>query len=129
MNTFISSSSAETRKFAKALAKKFAHRGSHAARRTHALVIALQGELGSGKTTFVQGFFRGLGLRRRAMSPTFILFRRVALHDTRYYKNLYHVDCYRIKTPRELLRHGFAGILRDPTHIVLIEWADKVHRI
>ncbi|MBI4094489.1 MAG: tRNA (adenosine(37)-N6)-threonylcarbamoyltransferase complex ATPase subunit type 1 TsaE, partial [Candidatus Liptonbacteria bacterium] len=47
----------------------------------------------------------------------------------RYYKNLYHVDCYRIKTPRELLRHGFAGILRDPTHIVLIEWADKVHRI
>ncbi|PIT97091.1 tRNA (adenosine(37)-N6)-threonylcarbamoyltransferase complex ATPase subunit type 1 TsaE, partial [Candidatus Berkelbacteria bacterium CG10_big_fil_rev_8_21_14_0_10_41_12] len=46
------------------------------------------GELGSGKTRFVQGFAKGLGIRKRLTSPTFVLMKK--------YKNLYHLDCYRL---------------------------------
>lgn len=117
-------SSAETKKFAEALARK-ALRTKQKGR--GALVFALYGNLGSGKTTFVQGFFRGLGIRRRATSPTFVLFRRSAVRGA-HYRNAYHVDAYRLRGPRELMRLGFKEILNDSGNIVLVEWADRVAR-
>ena len=128
MKVFISRSSAETKKFAEKLAKQIANRKAQSAHRTHALVLALVGELGSGKTTFVQGFFKGLGIKKRALSPTFIIVRRFALRDSRF-AHVYHVDAYRIKKPKELLKIGFKEILSDPKNIVLIEWADKIRKI
>lgn len=86
-----------------------------------ASVFALSGELGGGKTTFVQGFLRGLGIKRRAASPTFILMRR--------FGNLHHLDAYRLKKPSELARLGFPEILRNPRNIVLVEWADRVRKL
>lgn len=82
------------------------------------MILALTGELGAGKTTFVQGFLSGLGVRRRAVSPTFILMRR--------FGNVYHLDAYRLKEPRELEKIGFKEITADPQNVVLVEWADKV---
>ncbi len=125
MTTFQSSSLAETKKFAERFAKKILKTKKG---RRGALVLALYGELGSGKTTFVQGFFRGVGIKRRAMSPTFIIFRRIPLRRENF-TNLYHVDAYRIKKPREILELGFKEILSDPKNIVLIEWADKIKKI
>jgi len=98
-------------------------------------VFALQGELGAGKTTFVQGFLRGLGIKRRSASPTFIIFRRFRIGrkslvvSRQSFRNVYHVDAYRIKKPRELLALGFKEILSDPQNIVLIEWAENIKRI
>jgi len=63
-----------------------------------AFVIGLVGDLGGGKTTFLQGFSRGLGIKGRVLSPTFIIMRR--------FNNFYHVDCYRIKKPQELIDLG-----------------------
>lgn len=124
MTTFTTSSSAETKKFAEGFARKTLR----AKRRSRgALVLALYGNLGSGKTTFVQGFFRGLGIRRRVASPTFILFRRAPMRDG-HYQNAYHVDAYRLKSSKELSSLGFRSILSDSKNIVLIEWADKVAR-
>ena len=93
-----------------------------------ALILGLEGELGSGKTTFVQGFIRGLGIKKRTVSPTFIIFRRLAIKRGKF-KNLYHVDAYRIKNPKELLRIGFRDVLDSPENIVVIEWADIIKKI
>ncbi|MBU6500438.1 MAG: tRNA (adenosine(37)-N6)-threonylcarbamoyltransferase complex ATPase subunit type 1 TsaE [Patescibacteria group bacterium] len=117
-------SSAETKVFGEKLAKKFTTPYSSRG----ALILALSGELGSGKTTFTQGFLRGLGIRKKTTSPTFIIFRRFAVKST-WFKNLYHVDAYRLKKPRELAALGFKEILRDPKNIVLIEWAENIKSI
>lgn len=121
---FTSSSSAETKKFAASLAKKIL-RSKHPQR--HALVLALTGELGSGKTTFVKGFCRGLGLKNKVVSPTFILMRRGALKHKRF-KNVFHVDAYRIKNTKELKPLRFKEVLDNPENIVLIEWADIIKK-
>ncbi|MEK7077316.1 MAG: tRNA (adenosine(37)-N6)-threonylcarbamoyltransferase complex ATPase subunit type 1 TsaE [Patescibacteria group bacterium] len=133
MKKFISSSSAETKRFAETLARRIKYQVSSIKYRRHALVFALEGELGSGKTTFVQGFFRGLGIKRRAVSPTFIIMRKVKLPATSYQqpatRYVYHMDAYRIRKPRELLKMGFKEILSDSCNIVLVEWAGNVKRI
>jgi tRNA threonylcarbamoyladenosine biosynthesis protein TsaE len=93
----------------------------------NALVLALGGELGTGKTTFIQGFLRGLGVRRKITSPTFIIIKSHK-PKTKSYKLAYHIDCYRIKKPSELLKLGLKEILENPQNIVLIEWAEKIRR-
>ena len=90
-----------------------------------AKVIALAGDLGSGKTTFTQGFVRGLGIRTRVTSPTFILMRKLAISH-KLYANCYHVDAYRLRQPREILKLGWREISENPQNIVLVEWADKL---
>jgi len=124
MKAYLSSSSEETKRLGEKLAKKIfkSYPGKTAK------IVALTGELGSGKTTFVQGFFRGLGIRKRATSPTFVIFRRFTFHVSGF-KNLYHVDAYRIKKPKELNALGFGDILKNPQNIVLVEWAEKIKRI
>jgi tRNA threonylcarbamoyladenosine biosynthesis protein TsaE len=91
-----------------------------------ALVIALTGELGSGKTTFVQGFLRAAGARKRITSPTFVIIKSYKVKSC---KAIYHIDCYRIKKPKELLDLGLERILSDRRNVVLIEWAEKIQRI
>jgi len=120
-------SSRETKKLGEELARKLLTSCSLPPASRGALIFALAGELGSGKTTFVQGFFRGLGLKRAA-SPTFIIMRRTAL-KSRKFKNVFHVDAYRIKKPKELSALGFRDILENPQNIVLIEWAEKIKNI
>ncbi|HUZ93158.1 MAG TPA: tRNA (adenosine(37)-N6)-threonylcarbamoyltransferase complex ATPase subunit type 1 TsaE [Candidatus Paceibacterota bacterium] len=111
----------------KALGEKFAvsaTRSAPRAREKNAFVFALSGELGAGKTAFAQGFLRGLGVKKKSASPTFIIFRKFAVRNSRF-ANAYHVDAYRIKKPGELSALGFKEIFFDPTNIVLIEWAEK----
>jgi tRNA threonylcarbamoyladenosine biosynthesis protein TsaE len=91
----------------------------------NALVLALSGDLGAGKTTFVQGFLRGLGIKKKITSPTFVI---VKSYKVKSYK-VYHIDCYRIKKPKELFALGFQDILHSPFNIALIEWAEKIRRI
>lgn len=127
-------SSRETKQAAAAFAKKILKRGKP--RNVHrdalrgkpsrsALILGLAGELGSGKTTFIQGFLRGLGVRKKITSPTFVLIKRFKIKGLRF-KNVYHIDVYRIKKPSELLKLGLREILNNPGNIVLIEWAEKI---
>ncbi len=87
-------------------------------------LLALTGELGSGKTTFVQGLAKGLGIKQRAISPTFILMRKYSSRS----KDFYHVDLYRLEdnVEREVRNLGIEEIWNDPQNIVVIEWAEKV---
>jgi len=91
-------------------------------------IIGLVGELGSGKTTFLQGFAKGLGIKEKILSPTFVIMKRFKIKDSRF-KNFYHIDCYRIKEPKELLGLGFKEIISNPQNIVAIEWAGRIKKI
>ena len=100
-------------------------------------VFGLQGELGGGKTTFLQGFAKGLGIRERILSPSFVILKRFQISQPRSrkarragrFKNFYHIDCYRLKKARELLDLEFEEIISSPQNIIVVEWADRVKRI
>ena len=89
-----------------------------------ALIVCLYGELGSGKTTFAQGFAKGLGIFTRLLSPTFIIVRRYPI--ARQTGFLYHIDLYRVEGEKALLGLGLPEILADPDSVVLVEWAEKM---
>jgi len=91
-------------------------------------ILALEGELGGGKTTFLKGLAKGLGIKENILSPTFILIRRFNIQNSKF-KNFYHIDCYRIKERKEILKLGLKKILRDSKNIVAIEWANKIKSI
>jgi tRNA threonylcarbamoyladenosine biosynthesis protein TsaE len=86
-------------------------------------VMALSGELGSGKTTFTQGLARGLGIRAAVTSPTFVLLNRYPAPDGRV---LQHADCYRLaNAPLEMWDIGLTD-LYEGDDILVIEWADRI---
>lgn len=92
-------------------------------------VLALHGDLGSGKTTFMQGLAEGLGIKRRIISPTFIIMRTydVAIKNQELrIKNLYHVDLYRIESEKDVEGLGLLELLGEKENIVAIEWPDKI---
>ncbi|MCK5044222.1 tRNA (adenosine(37)-N6)-threonylcarbamoyltransferase complex ATPase subunit type 1 TsaE [Candidatus Parcubacteria bacterium] len=92
-----------------------------------AVIIGLEGDLGAGKTTFLQGFGAGLGIKEKILSPTFAVFKKYSLSGS--YQSFYHFDCYRIQEPKELLTLGFKEIISDPKNIVAIEWAEKARQL
>ncbi len=89
-----------------------------------AKIVCLYGELGSGKTTFAQGFAKGLGITKRILSPTFIIVRRYELPKTKSF--FYHLDLYRLQTVEEFEELGLWEIFDDPNAFVFIEWAEKL---
>lgn len=122
---FTTKTAGQTKKLAAKLAKEILKSGP---RRKHAHVIALAGDLGTGKTTFTQGFAKALGIKRRMVSPTFLIFRNYDLKGGDSHA-FFHMDAYRIDDPKELRPLGFKEALRDPGHIFLIEWADKIKNV
>ncbi len=84
-------------------------------------VIALQGELGSGKTQFVKGLARGLGVHESVHSPTFIL----ANEHRSGRLPLFHVDAYRISTAAEAIGFGLEDYL-DADGVTAVEWAERI---
>lgn len=104
MAKFISESAEQTREFAKNYAAKL--RGGD--------VLLLDGEMGAGKTVFVQGLAAGLGISEQPTSPTYAY-----MND--YDGRLFHYDCYRIETPEQAERLGLADYF-DMGGICVVEW-------
>lgn len=125
MPIYLSRSRLETRKIAAILAKEILTKPPKIAT---ALVLALSGDLGAGKTTFTQSFIKNSGVKKRITSPTFVIFKRFKIEKFRL-KNIYHADVYRIRKIKELLDLGFNKILLDNRNIILIEWAEKIKRL
>ncbi len=91
-----------------------------------ARLVLLRGDLGAGKTTLVKGIAEGLGAASQddVTSPTFTLIHEYRGPDI----TLYHVDLYRIDTPRELDTLGLDELFTGAGNLVLLEWGEKFPR-
>ncbi len=119
-NSFVTNSLEETQRIAWKLAKKL--EGGD--------LIALYGSLGSGKTTFVQGLAKGLGIKKRIISPTFVIVRKYRVTNYKLpITNFYHTDLYRIESQKDLFGLGLKEIMNNSENIIVIEWAEKMESI
>lgn len=117
----VSQSADDTR----AIAARFAERiNGIMSGRAQALVIALRGELGAGKTTFTQGLAHALGITQTPKSPTFLLAKEYSVPGADY--KLWHLDCYRLDGHQALVTLDLHRIFEDPANIVLIEWPERI---
>jgi len=109
---YITKNASETKKLGKRLSADLKGR-----------VVALEGDLGAGKTTFVQGIAEGLGIKSRVNSPTFIILRSYESEKL----NLYHVDLYRIEKniKQEIQEIGLTDLWKDSKNTIVVEWANR----
>lgn len=122
MKTILTNRFTETQKAGFEFAKKIKQGG----------VIALHGNLGAGKTTFVQGLAKGLGIEKKIISPTFIIVRKYEIKpksDILYPTSFYHIDLYRVESGRDVAGLGLEEILNEKTNIVAIEWPEKIKEL
>ncbi len=125
MKKYLSKSIEETQRIGEELAKEIDKFFTN----KNALLIGLEGELGGGKTTFVQGFAKGLGIKERILSPTFVILKKFKIRKKSKFKNFYHIDCYRLSNYKDILNLGFQEILNNKENIIAVEWPEKVKEI
>jgi len=90
-----------------------------------ATVATLSGDLGAGKTTFVQAAAKALGVEENVTSPTFVIEKIYQLREQKFAK-LLHIDAYRLESEQELKVLGFKELLQDPANLIFIEWPEKI---
>lgn len=110
-NTYISTSDDETQRLGEEFASQL-QSGD---------IVLLYGDLGYGKTTFVKGAMKGLGIQERIISPTFTIIRT--------HGNVHHIDLYRLEGEKQLEEIGLQEILRDPAMITFVEWPEKIKKL
>ncbi len=105
----------QTKKIAAEFAKKL--RGGE--------IVTLEGELGAGKTTFVQGLAEALGAEGPVRSPSFTIMNLYRIPKGPI-REIVHLDCYRLKRPEEVQNLGLEDWFQKKDTIVLVEWPDMV---
>lgn len=123
---YLSKDEKETKKIGRDLAEKILKK-----KKEKAIVLSLEGDLGGGKTTFLQGFAKGLGIKEKILSPTFIIVRKNKIPGKKRsnFKYFFHFDCYRIKKEEEILDLGFNDYISKSENIIAIEWGDRIKGI
>lgn len=87
-------------------------------------IIALDGNLGAGKTTLIQSIAKKMGINEKVTSPTFVLIHQHQIPKSDRY--LYHLDLYRLENTHSLKEIGLVDLLNNPNqNIIVIEWAQK----
>lgn len=114
----LSRSPENTQNLAKELWQKHQH---YIGRR--AIIFALEGPLGAGKTQFVKGLAEAMGIKKDITSPTFSLMNHYSLLSTPY--SLLHIDVWRLQSSSELESFGIARTISDKS-VIALEWADRV---
>ena len=112
-NEILSRSEEGTQNLAKELWQKYE---SYLDKR--AIVFALEGPMGAGKTQFVKGLGRAIGIKEEIVSPTYSI-------EEVYQEKLFHIDAWRIESTEELANLGFSQKITDKS-IIAIEWAERV---
>lgn len=121
-NIFFSASPKETGKLARLVMKMAAGKN-----KPGAFVVALSGNLGTGKTVIAKAFLKTLSIKTTVSSPTFVLSREYEIKKGGY-KKAYHIDIYRL-SPKETHVLELNKIFKEKNSIILIEWAEKIKKI
>ena len=135
MKKYITNNFEETQKLGEDFARTLDSRLRGNDNRKGAIIIGLTGNLGGGKTTFLQGFAKGLGIKDKILSPTFVIMKKFSLPvipakaGIQISKNFYHFDCYRINKPEEILELDFKNIIKNQENIIAIEWPEKIKKV
>lgn len=151
MQKFITKNYKETQKLGEKFAKEILSykknkcaENSRSCKNCAAIVLCLYGDLGSGKTTFLQGFANCLGVKEKILSPTFVIYKKFLIfnklsairknNDRSFYAKrcfhyFYHVDAYRLKNEKDAKELGLEEILKNLENIVAIEWPEKIKKI
>lgn len=90
-------------------------------------LVCLFGGLGSGKTTFAAGFAKGLGIKKRILSPTFVFVREYQVPKSP--KVFYHVDLYRLDKVEDIKGLDLFDLWNNKNNLVMVEWAEKLSGI
>lgn len=94
-----------------------------------ATIIALTGDLGAGKTAFVQLIAKELGITEIITSPTFSIMKLYAIVADNNFAKLVHMDAYRIEDISELRPLRFEEIINDKNNLICIEWPEKIQNV
>ena len=90
--------------------------------------ITLSGDLGAGKTTFVQALGKTLGITESVVSPTFMIEQRYSIKNHERFKKLIHLDSYRLSGDGEFKNIGLDVSLSDPSNLVCLEWPEMMEK-
>jgi tRNA threonylcarbamoyladenosine biosynthesis protein TsaE len=90
--------------------------------------LALYGDLGSGKTTFVRYLAEALNTVSRVQSPTFVILREYKV-DLNNIKKIYHLDLYRLVSASDVEELGFQEIINEAASILCVEWPDLIEHL
>ena len=93
--------------------------------KSQARIVGLHGELGAGKTAFVKGAAKALGVSGTVASPTFVIEKIYPLRNKKFRK-LVHIDVYRLSEGNELQKLNWEEISSDPGNLILLEWPERV---
>jgi tRNA threonylcarbamoyladenosine biosynthesis protein TsaE len=122
----ISKSLLETEQFAQSLKGKLAPRAAEAT------ILALSGDLGSGKTAFVKLLAKTYGVSETVTSPTFVIEKVYKLEVDmagQNFSHLIHIDAYRLESADQLAKLGWKQVVEDPKNLICIEWPEKVEAL
>lgn len=95
----------------------------------HTPVLAISGDLGAGKTTFMQTFAKQLGIVQSVISPTYVIMKRYDAEVGASFESLVHMDVYRIDDAAEMTPLRFEEVLKEEETVVCIEWAEKIQSL
>ena len=90
---------------------------------SHATILGLSGDLGSGKTAFTKALAHALGVTEEVLSPTFVIAKFYSLKGARW-ERLIHVDAYRIEHEDELAPLRWDELIADSRNLIVVEWPE-----
>lgn len=94
--------------------------------KSEATVLALHGDLGSGKTAFTKCLAKILGVKNEITSPTFVIEKKYPIKNHPSFKQLIHIDSYRLKGGEELVKLDWNEIVSDKNNLIVVEWPELV---